>query len=135
MYTSIGITISDIKDGINALNQQIFQTSASLQDSVIHSEYEFAEGEMEAAFAHVCRTVSEPLAELLVRKGQKPVPLVNPLVVQVVLAMYLVHFCSSKIDSWSLGTKETSGFFFSILSSDVDIRRSGQFVIFIVDSL
>jgi len=135
MYTSIGITILDIKDRINALNQQIFQTSASLQDSVVHGEYEFAEEEMEAAFADVCRTVSEPLAQLLVRKGQKPVSVVSPLLVQVALEMYLVHFCSSKIDSWSLGTKETSGFFFSILSSDVDIRRSGQFVIFIVDSL
>ena len=120
------LSISDIKDKVNALNQEIFQASAALWDSLMHHTYELAEEEMEAAFADVCRTVSEPLARVLVRKWQKPdfVVYPGPMLVQVVLGMYLVHFCSSKIDSWLPGTQETSDFLSGLYS---DIRRSGQF--------
>jgi len=120
------LSISDIKDKVNALNQEIFQASAALsQDSLIHHKYELAKEEMEAAFADVCRTVSEPLARVLVRKGQKPHFILDPgsMLIQVILGMYLVHFCSSKIDSWFPETQETS--LLSALYSDV--RPSGQF--------
>jgi hypothetical protein len=119
--------ISDIKDKVNALNQEIFQASAAPRYSLMHRKYELAKEEMEAAFADVCKTVSEPLARVFVRKGQKPGLSVvdpRPMLVQVVLGMYLVHFCSSKLDSWLPGTQGTSDFISARYS---DIRRNGQF--------
>ena len=73
--------------------------------------------------------MSEPLARVLVRKGQKPGLVVNPepKLVQVVLAICLLHFCSSKIDSWLPGTQETSEFLSGLYSK---VRRSGQFILF-----
>jgi hypothetical protein len=120
------LSISDVKDKVNALNDENFQASASLGDSLVHLKYEVAKEEQEAAFAEVCRTVSEPLARALVKETQKPEPEVNPLLVQVVLEMYLVHFCSSKIESWFPGTRETSDFLTTVYS---EIRRTGEFII------
>ncbi|KIM36846.1 hypothetical protein M413DRAFT_448958 [Hebeloma cylindrosporum] len=117
------LSISDVKDKVNALNDECFQASASLGDSLIHLQYEVAKEELDAAFVDVRRTVSEPLAKALVTEARKPEPEVNPLLVQVVLEMYLVHFCSSKIDSWFPGTRETSDFLTTIYS---EIRRTEE---------
>jgi hypothetical protein len=126
------LAISDVKDQVNALNGESFQASASLGESLVHFKYELAKAEWEAAFAQVCRTVSEPLARALVEETQKPEPEVNPLMVQVVLEMYLVSFCSSKIDSWSPGIGDTSDFLASIYT---EIRQSAsQFLSFVIDS-
>ena len=120
------LSISDVKDKVNALNGENFQASASLGESLVHFKYEVAEEEREAAYAQVCRTVSEPLARTLIKETQKPEPEVNPLLVQVVLEMYLVHFCSSMIESWFPGNRETSDFLTTIYT---EIRRTGEFII------
>ena len=120
------LSISDVKYKVNALNGENFQASASLGDSLVHFRWELVKGEREAAFAEVCKTVSEPVARALVKETQKPEPEVNPLLVQVVLEMYFVYFCSSKIDSWFPGTPETSDFLTTIYS---EIRRTGEFII------
>ena len=120
------LSISTVKDKMNALNDENFQASASLGDALVYSKYELTKEEWEAAFAQVCRTVSEPLAHALRKETQKPEPEVNPLLVQVVLEMYLVHFCSSLIESWFPGNRETSDFLDTIYS---EIRRTGEFVI------
>ena len=120
------LSISDVKDKVNALNDENFQASASLGRSLVHFKYELAKEEWEATFAQVCRNVSEPLARALVEETQKPDPDVNPHLVQVVLEMYLVYFCSSKIDSWFPGIEDMSDFLASIYT---EIRQSGQFFI------
>jgi hypothetical protein len=124
--TKVDLSISEVKDKVNALNDKNFQASASLGDSLVHFKYELAKEDKDTALAEACRTVSEPLARALVKETQKPEPTVNPLLVQVVLQMYLVHFCTSKIDSWLPGTQETSDFLTSIYSK---IRRTGEFII------
>jgi hypothetical protein len=96
------LSISDVKDKVNTLNNENFQASASLEDSLIHHKYEVTKEDGRLHFADVCRTMSEALAPVLMKEAQNPEPEVNPFVVQVVLEMYLVHFCSSKIDSWFL---------------------------------
>ena len=116
------LSISDVKDKVNALNEENFQASASLVDSLVHTKYELAKEDWDAAFSEACRAVSEPLARGLVKETQKPEPEVNPLLVQVVLEMYLVSFCSSKIESWFPGTRDTSDFLASIYT---EIRQSG----------
>jgi len=116
------LSISDVKDKVNTLNDENFQASASLGDALVHSKYESAKEEWDAAFAEACRTVSEPLTRALVEETQKPELEVNPLLVQVVLEMYLVSFCTSKIESWFPGTRDTSDFLASIYT---EIRQSG----------
>ena len=120
------LSISDVKDKVNALNDEKFQASASLGDSLVHFKYELAKEEKEAAYAEVCRTMSEPLARALTKETQKPEPEVNPLLVQVVLEIYLVHFCSSMIASWFPGNLETSDFLTTMYS---EIRRTGESII------
>ena len=119
------LSISDVKDMVNTLNDENFQASASLGDALVHSKYELDKEEWAAAYAQVCRTVSEPLANALRKETQKPEPEVNLLLVQVVLEMYLVHFCSSLIESWFPNTRETSDFLSTIYS---EIRRTGEFI-------
>jgi hypothetical protein len=111
---------------VNALNDGNFQASTSLGDSLVHLKYELAKEDWEAAFAEVCRTVSAPLARALVKETQKPEPEINQLLAKVVLEMYLVHFCSYMIESWSPGIQETSDFLTTIYS---EIRRTGEFII------
>ena len=120
------LSISDVKDKVNALNDENFQASASLGDSLVHLKYELTKEDWEAAYAEVCRTVSEPLARALTKETQKPEPEVNPLLVQVILEMYLVHFCSSMIESWFPGNRETSDFLTTMYS---EIRRTGESII------
>ena len=120
------LTVSNVKDKVNALNDENFQASASLGNSLVHFKYELAEEEQEAAFAQACRTVSEPLARTLMKEAQKPEPEINPLLARVVLEMYLVHFCSSMIEYWFPGNQETSDFLTTIYS---EIRRTGEFII------
>jgi len=117
------LSVLDLKDMANTLNDEIFQASASLGHSLIHHKHGLTPEEMEAAYAGVCRTASEPLARILVRETKKPEPeFINPLLVEVVLEMILVHFCSAKIESWFPGAKETSDFLTAIYS---EIRRTG----------
>ena len=119
------LTISDVKEMVNALNDEIFQASATLGDSLVHHKYGLAKEEKEAAFAEASRTISEPLARALVIEAQKPEPEINPLLVQVVFEMYLVHFCSSMIESWFPGNRETSDFLTTVYT---EIRRTGEFI-------
>jgi hypothetical protein len=115
--------MSDLKDMVNTLNDEIFQASASLADSLIHHKYGLTPEQFDTAFAGVCRTVSDTLAGVLVKETKKPEPEVNPLLVQVVFEMLLVHFCSAKIESWFQGTRETSDFLATIYG---EIRRTEE---------
>jgi len=122
------LTISDVKEMVNALNDEIFQASATLGDSLVHHKYGLAKEEKEAAFAEASRTISEPLARALVVEAQKPEPEINPLLVQVVFEMYLVHFCSRMVESWFPGNRETSDFLSMIYN---EIRQTGEFIILV----
>jgi len=108
---------------VNTLNDEIFQASASLGDALIHHKHGLTLEEMEAAFAGVCRTVGDSLANALLNEAKKREPEVNSLLVQVILEMILVHFCSSKIESWFPDTVETSDFLTSMYS---EIRRTEE---------
>ena len=110
------LSILDVKDKVNALNDENFQVSASLGDSLVHFKYELGKKDEEAAFAEASRIISEPLAWALIKERQNPEPKVNPLLAQVILEIYLVHFCSSMIKSWVPGTWETSNFLTMIYS-------------------
>ena len=117
------LSISDVKDKMNALNTEIVQVSAFLGDSLVPFTYHLAKEDVDAAFADASRTISEPVARTLkaTRKRSK----INPLLMQVVLEMYFVHFCSAKIESWFPGTRETSDFLTTIYT---EIRRTGELI-------
>jgi len=125
------VSISDLKDMVNTLNDEIFQASASLADSLIHHKYGLNPEEFDTAFAGVCRTLGDFLARVLVKETKKSEPEINPLLVQVVLEVILVHFCSAKIQSWFPDSGETHDFLTSIYS---EIRRTGQHFPFLVNS-
>ena len=126
------LSISDVKEKVNALNDENFQASVSLGDSLIHHKYKLPTLEKKAAYAEASRTISKPLTSALIMEAQKPEPEINPLLVQVVLELYLVHFCSSMIESWFPGNRETSDFLTTIYT---EIRRTGGSVIIICERL
>jgi len=94
----------------------------------MHHKYELPTLEKKAAYTEASRTISGPLTRALIMEAQKPEPEINPLLVQVVLEMYLAHFCSSKIEPWFPGNRETSDFLTTIYT---EIRRTGEFIIII----
>ena len=117
------LSISDVKDKVNALNDEIFQASASLGDALVNSPYNTPEEEMHLAYHDACRYLGEPLVEALVQESKKPEPEVAPLLVQVVLEMLLVQFCATKIHSWFPEEQATADFLSAIYG---EIRRRGE---------
>ena len=122
------LSIPDVKEKVDALNDENFQVSVSLGDSLIHHKYELPTLEKKAAYAEASRAISGPLTRALIMEAQKPEPEINPLLVQVILEMYLANFCSSKIEPWFPGNRETSDFLTTIYT---EIRRTGEFIIII----
>ncbi|KAF8805137.1 hypothetical protein BYT27DRAFT_7192783 [Phlegmacium glaucopus] len=60
--------------------------------------------------------VLSTISNILITQGQKPEPEVNPLLVQVVLQVFMVKFCASKIQSWYPSDAVIEGFLNAIYS-------------------
>jgi len=60
--------------------------------------------------------IGEKMTNLLIDQSKKPEPEVNPLLVQVVLQIFMVKFCVSKIQSWYPGDPAVGEFLTAIYS-------------------
>lgn len=86
---------------VAALNEEIFQTAAALGEALIHKRHkEVSQRELDAAAAVSREMVGEKMTNILITRSQNPEPEVNLLLVQVVLQIFMVKFCISKIQSW-----------------------------------
>lgn len=117
------LSISDVGEKVTALNEEIFQAAATLGEALVHHRYELPKEELDAALAESREMVGEKVSNLLISQGKKPEPEVNPLLVQVVLQIFMVKFCVSKVQSWYPGDPAIAGFLNAIYS---DIRLSGK---------
>ena len=107
---------------VTALNGKIFQVAATLGETLIHKRHEVSQTEWKAAAAVSKEMVGKKMTKTLIAQSQKPEPEVNPLLVQVVLQIFMVNFCVSKIQSW-YPDPTIEGFLSAIYS---DIRSTGK---------
>ena len=124
------LSISEVGEKVTALNEEIFQAAATLAEALIHKRHEASQEELAAAAEECQEMVGEKMINLLVTQSQKPEHEVNPLLVQVVLQIFMVKFCASKIQSWYPSNTTIGEFLIAIYS---EIRSTGKHV-FICDS-
>ena len=117
------LSIPEVGERVTALNEEIFQVAATLGESLIHKRYELPQTELEEAAAISQELVGEKLTNTLFSQSKKPEPDVNPLLVQVVLQIFMVNFCVSKIQSWYPGDSTIGDLLSAIYT---DIRFAGK---------
>jgi hypothetical protein len=120
------LSISEVGEKVTALNEEIFQAAATLGEVIIHKSHEVPRGELDAAAADSREMLGEKMTNVLITLSQKPEPEVNLLLVQVVLQIFMVKFCLSKVQSWYLGDSAIGEFLAAIYS---DIRSTGKHLI------
>ena len=122
------LSISEVGEKVTALNEEIFQAAATLGEALIHKRHEVSKTELDAAAAESVQMVGELMTSLLISQSQKPEPDVNPFIVQVVLQIFMVKFCVSKIQSWYPGDSTIGEFLTAIYAQ---IRSTGKCLILI----
>ena len=117
------LSIAEVGEKVTALNEEIFQAASTLKEALVHKRHEVSRTELEAAAAVSKEMVGEKMTNILITQSQKPEPEVNPLLVQVVLRIFMVNFCVSKLQSWYPGDSAI-GEFLSVIYSR--IRSTGK---------
>ena len=112
------ISISEVGEKVTALNEEIFQAAAILGEALVYNRQELSQRDLNAASAVSHEAVGEKMTNLLITRSQKSKPEINPLLVQVVLQIFMVNFCISKIQSWYPGDS-TIGEFLSTIYSGI----------------
>ena len=121
------LSISEVGEKVTALNEEIFQAAATLGEALIHKRYELSQTEFDAAVADSQGMVGEKLTNILITQSRKPEPEVNPLLVQVVLQIFMVKFCVSKIQSWYPGDSAIDSAIGGFLAATYsEIRSTGK---------
>ena len=117
------LSISEVGAKVTALNKENFQAAATLGGVLIRKRREISQTDLDAAAAVSREMVGEKITNLLITQSQKPEPEINPLLVQVVLQIFMVRFCVSKIQSWFPDNSFAGGFLSALYS---DIRSTGK---------
>ena len=117
------LSISEVREKVNALNEEIFQAAATLGETLVHKRRELSETDLDAASTVSHGIIGEKMTNILITQSQKSERQVNPLLVQVVLQIILVKFCVSKIQSWYPGDSSIGGFLSAIYS---EIHSTGK---------
>ena len=119
------LSISEVGEKVNALNDEIFQAAATLAlgDVFIHKRHEVSQKDLDTAAAESREMVGEKITNILITQSLKPDFEVNPLLVQVVLRIFMVKFCVSKIQSWHPGESAIGEILSAIYSK---IRSNGK---------
>ncbi|KAF8801848.1 hypothetical protein BYT27DRAFT_7261625, partial [Phlegmacium glaucopus] len=115
------LSISEVGEKVTALNEEIFQAAATLGEALIHQRHELPPEDLDAAAAESQQMVGNTISNILISQAQRPEPIMNPLLVQVVLQIFMVKFCVSKIQSWYPSDVNIEAFLDAIYS---EIRSS-----------
>ena len=116
-------SISEMEEKVTALNEEIFQAAATLGDALIHKRHVVSQTVLDAAAVESREMVGKKLTKILITQSRQSEPEVNPLLVQVVLQIFMVKFCVSKIQSWYPGDSAIGEFLAALYS---EIRSTGK---------
>ena len=108
---------------VTALNEGIFQAAATLGDTLIQNCRNISQTDLDAAAAMSQKLVGKKMTNLLITQSRNPEPEVNPLLVQVVLQIFMVKFCVSKMESWYPNDSAVGEILAAIYS---EIRSTGK---------
>jgi len=122
------ISISDLKEKVVALNDEIFQAAASLGETITHQPHGMTEEDASRMYGEVLQLIGEPITIMLVEEGRKPNADPNPLLVQVVLQVFMTQVCASKIELWVPNDPKISDFFASVYTN---IQNAGMVYIYL----
>ena len=117
------LSISEVGEKVTALNEEIFQAAATLGEALVRKHPEVSQTDLDAAAVVSQEMIGEKMTKLLIAQSQKQEPEFNPLLVQVVLQIFLVRFCVSKIQSWYSGDPAVGEILSAIYSQ---IRSTGK---------
>jgi DNA polymerase III epsilon subunit-like protein len=120
------LSISEVGEKVTALNEEIFQAAATLGEALIHKRRGLFQTDLDHAAVAVSKEmVGEKLTNILITQAQKPESEaeINPLLIQVVLQVFMVNFCVSKIQSWYPGDPVVGDSLSAIYSQ---IRSNGK---------
>ncbi|CAA7260331.1 unnamed protein product [Cyclocybe aegerita] len=96
------LSISDVVQKVEGLNEEIFQAAASLGECITRRKYGLTEVQLGECFQRVSSLIGAPLASIIVEESHKSEEEpANPLLVQVVLQVFLANFCVRKIRAWT----------------------------------
>ncbi|PPQ69515.1 hypothetical protein CVT25_013379 [Psilocybe cyanescens] len=99
------LSISDVSDKVNVLNEEIFQVSAFFAEGIFvvahgGKKQELSEEAMARVYDDTVKAIGGVLTDILNTQAQVPDSQVHPLVAQAMLSCFLVHFCILKLGSW-----------------------------------
>jgi len=95
------LSVSDLIQKVNALNEEIFQAAASLGDFITCSRWDISEVELQTRQQTSSDVLGTPLVQILITEAQKQDEPANPLLVQITLQVLLASFCASMIRTWA----------------------------------
>lgn len=100
----------EVRALVDALNEEIFQTAASLGDSVCHWKCDLSDEEQRSRIKRLQPIVGEGLLRILSAQTvtESKTRTVNPLLVQVVAQIFLVDRCKYEVDQWDPNRPELS---------------------------
>ena len=121
------LSISEVGEKVTALNREIVRAAAIVNDAVIHTPRQISQGSFDAACADSQEMVGLRIKNLLISQSHKQGHKINPLLVQIVLQIFLVNFCVSKIQPWFPSGDPTVGAFLDAVYSQ--IRSTGEHLV------
>ncbi|KAF9524958.1 hypothetical protein CPB83DRAFT_860290 [Crepidotus variabilis] len=115
------LSVSDLVQKVNGLNEEIFQAAASLGEALHFSKHDITEEDLQKRADYTCGLIGQPLVQLVHGEAQKPEGVANPLLVQITIQVCLTAFCAVKIQTWAAGERAIDHYLKTLYS---EIRAS-----------
>ena len=96
------LAISDLSTRVTQLNEEIFQTAASLVKVVCRKQWNLPKEETMRCAEDASRIIGPHLVLITLEHAKNPNAPIHPFLVQVVLQVFLNTFCFEKIAMWAL---------------------------------
>jgi exonuclease VII large subunit len=96
------ISVVEVKDLVDALNEEIFQTAASLGDCVVRRKYGLSDEDCRSSIKRLRPIVGKGFLQILSAQSEIDSNRrdANPLLVQVIAQVVLVDRCKYEVDQW-----------------------------------
>jgi hypothetical protein len=97
------ISVVEVRGLVDALNEEIFQTAASLGDCIVRRKYDLSDEDQHSYRKRLRPMVGKGLLRILSAQNvtESNGRNVNPLLVQVIAQVLLVDRCEYEVDGWA----------------------------------
>jgi len=102
------VSVAELQDRINALNEEIFQTAASLGDFMVPRRYELSDTDGRLFHDRLQKFLGKRMLYILGEQAQLNGPEINPLLIQVAIQIFLVEACEYEMANWDPNEGELS---------------------------